>query len=79
MIKEFLRDIKPVLDFVYGLIDEIEQKDAELETVREIARKTSADADALFEQVTELKRENHAMKAFIENEVPEEKQKLIFK
>ena len=79
MIEQFLRDMKPLLDFAYGLMEKVEQKDAELSEVRGIARKLSDDCNALIQQVEKLKRENHAMKAFIENEVPEEQQKLIFK
>lgn len=77
--KEAFRDMQPLVEFIYKLIDETERKDAELAEVRNIARKLSEQVDALQMQVVTLKRENHAMQLFIEAEVPEEKVKLILK
>jgi hypothetical protein len=76
---DFLREIKPVIDFIYGLMDELDKKDDELAKVRAIARKLNDQVGSLLLQVQQLKRENLAMKQFIEDNVSEEKKKLIFK
>jgi capsule polysaccharide export protein KpsE/RkpR len=73
--------IKPrmIVDFVYSLLDELDKKDAELAEVRAIARKLNDQVGSLFLQVQQLKQENTAMKQFIEDNVPEDLKKLIFK
>lgn len=79
MNKDMLRDVKPVIDLLYSMLNEIEEKDAELASVRSIARKMQEQVDSLQAQVSDLKAQNHAMQLFIEDHVPEEKKKLIFK
>jgi len=79
MLKELLKDIKPAIDFIYGLIDENENLEKDLSEVRAIGRKYQEEINELSLQINKLKQENHAMQLFIEEHVPEEKKKLIFK
>jgi hypothetical protein len=72
------RDIRPVIDFIYALIDEVENKDAELAEVRKVARDYSDSYNQALLEINDLKKQNHAMQVFIEDHVPEEKKKLIF-
>jgi hypothetical protein len=79
MNKDTFRNMKPLLDFIFDLIDETEQHDAEIAEVRAIARKLNDDLNKAVQEIGSLKQQNHAMQLFIEEHVDEEKKKLIFK
>ncbi len=79
MIQKTLKDIKPFIDFVYDLIEKVEEKEQELEDVRKIARDQKEYAERLLENEQKLRIENHTLQLFIEENVSEEKKKEIFK
>jgi hypothetical protein len=79
MNKNDFRDIKPLFDFIYELIDETEKHDAEIAEVRAIARRLNDDLNKAVQEIGALKKENNILQLFIEENVPEDKKKLIFK
>jgi len=79
MDKQTLKDIKPVIDFVYGLMEEIEEKEHDFEKVRSIARQQNEKANELNLRVNELKKDNYNLQMVIEEHCTEEEKKLIFK
>lgn len=74
-----LRKVKPAFEIAFSLLDEIDKKDAEIAEIRNMARTISDDFQKALNQINDLKKENHAMQLFIEEHVPEDKKKLIFK
>ena len=78
-LKEAITEVRPILELIYNLMDELEQKDKELAEIRDYARHNGDSLNKALNQVNELKKSNHALQLFIEEHVDEEKKKLIFK
>ncbi|MDF2010240.1 hypothetical protein [Priestia megaterium] len=78
-IKEAITEVRPILELIYQLMDDNEQKEVELTELRELTRKKVSELDKALEDLNTAKRENYTMQMFIEQHVPEEKKKLIFK
>lgn len=76
MNKETIETIRPWFEFVFSLLDEIDDKTGELSEVRQLATKLHDEVSA---ENMKLRQENAAMKSFITDHVSEDLQKLIFK
>jgi predicted nuclease with TOPRIM domain len=74
-----LKELKPIVVFLNGLINEVEKLESELNDVRTLARDKVSEINSLNQTVNKLKKENYKLQLFIEEHVPEEKKKLIFK
>lgn len=79
MKEKFMKDIKPLVEFVYELLDKLDRKEKELEEVRKFAREQKDFSDRLLENEQKLRIDNHSLQTFIEENVSEEKKKEIFK
>lgn len=76
--KQLLKEVKPVFEFVYSLMDELDEQENELEQIRKIANEQKEYAERLLQNEQELRIENHKLQMFIEENVSEDKKKLIF-
>lgn len=70
--------IKPMINVITELLEEINDREIELDVVRKVARENKELSDKLLENEQQLRIENHNLQLFIEEHVPEEKKKLIF-
>lgn len=77
--KEELKEVRPVFELIFSLFDEVEKKEQVISSVRHIASNVQKQNADMNEELQKLKRENHAMQLFIEENVDEEKKKEIFK
>lgn len=79
MTKDQLIKMRPQLELYFSLLDELEQKDQLVSSVRHIANNVQKQNAEMNEELQKVKRENHAMQMFIEENVDEETKKKIFK
>jgi hypothetical protein len=78
MNKAQLIQLRPHMELYFSLLDEIEQKEQLVSSVRHIATTVQKQNAEMNEELQKVKRENHAMQLFIEEHVDEDKKKLIF-
>lgn len=77
-VTDYLQEIIEFVDSVQELVNYNDTLKNELNYARDVGQIKVAENDALSNKINELKKENHALQRFIENNVSEEKKKLIF-